>query len=286
MWIHESLRVTLCNAFSYIHLASPRSPLGGEWSLIRRLRARCRLPPSSHLRMILGTATTCSPHVLAVVDNAFTRVALGRPPDHPRPCDASVTALIGGRRGHAHPLPQGASSVHPPGCNHRRSPRVSPRVSGGSQISIFGCLAGTLGPVGVDATSRSPPRSGAIEVVFSGCVADILETVDASTTLPSLRISRGRQELLTGHLQDRLGSSSMITFGIAFGSSSRLPSRSPSGSPSGSPPDHPRHSLGITSARAPAVFTDYHRDVLGFIYAASFASTGRLGTGLRRRTAR
>jgi hypothetical protein len=210
------------------------------------------------------------------------------------------------------PLPSGAIEIVVPRlCRGRPRDRHvdatsrSPLRSGAIAVLVPGYVAGTLGTARVDATSRLPPRSVAIEVVVSGCVAVILGTVDAPATLPSLRISRGHQELLTGHLRERLPDHLRMIFGIisgTFGSSSgsrsdhlRITFGSSSdhvriifgitfGSSSGSRSDHLRHSLRIICARASDVFTEYHRDVLGSIYAASFASIGRLGTGRRRRT--
>jgi hypothetical protein len=180
------------------------------------------------------------------------------------------------------PLPSGAIEIVVPRlCRGRPRDRHvdatsrSPLRSGAIAVLVPGYVAGTLGTARVDATSRLPPRSVAIEVVVSGCVAVILGTVDAPATLPSLRISRGHQELLTGHLRERLPDHLRMIFGIISGTF---------GSSSGSRSDHLRHSLRIICARASDVFTEYHRDVLGSIYAASFASIGRLGTGRRRRT--
>jgi hypothetical protein len=164
MWILKSLRVTLCNAFSYINLASlglPFWPRGR--SLIRPLPARAACLPQD---IPPDDPRDCDDLFTTRVGGALTQVSLGRPPDHPCPCGASVTVLIGERRGHAHPLPQGPSAVHPLGCNDW----CSSRVQGASNMSRGGlrCILGIIRSAARLFTSRRRVPFGDYSPAASG----------------------------------------------------------------------------------------------------------------------
>ena len=189
MWIPTSLRVTLCNAFTDIDFGVLKvSPLSVESAARQPAPRLRRLPPSRHPLDDPQVATTCllrarrrssktrPPACLQDVlwtsaplrHLRFTlpvrchrrrtlRLLRGRPRGHRRGCDVLLTL--------------------PVRCHRRRALRL-PR----------GSLDGS---VDVAATSAcSPCRSGAIDVVLSGCFPDLDGSVDVAATSCSPSRSR------------------------------------------------------------------------------------------------
>ena len=289
-WSHVSFRVTLCNVFSHLSIGRPPSLLFGDGKVVHQAAtpSRCLPPPGPPRRMIVigGRITTLfTARVGRRRRRALIWVSLRRPPDRPWPCDTSVTALIGGRPGPAHTLlsrgihrsiPQAATTGVARAFRRRRT------CLGGCPLGILctvltGATPHSTSAVAAAADVLTRPPSGPHPDPSRGSSVALtlrvrlhrrrsLRPPHAPATLSSLRISRGRQELLTGRLR--------ITFTNAFG----VTFRSSSPTPPRTPPDHPRACISRVRRVAQQRLRSCPRSI--------FASIGRLGTRSRRRRAR
>ena len=218
-----------------------RITIGGEDGLIiERLLVRAAYLRQDVFRMVRGVATTLSLRALAVVEDVLTpgasRASLGQ--------SALLRRLLRRRA-------------------HRRTSRkcLPPAFPTSSVPPTWLRRLGRLaGPV---------PRC-ATEVVVSDCLADVLRTVDAPATLPSLAyraVAKNCPPAITGHPLDHLPD--------------HLPDHFPDHLL-----DHLLDHRRIIIARVSAMFRVTSMRHTQLYTSRIFASIGKLGTGRRRRTAR
>ena len=234
----------------------PRGPLDPSACIAK---SRCVTPCNVFIGYPLGIPIRV--HVVAhqALRNAAARCLQNHPLDDPRACNKLFIAC----RSRVHRLLHRCLRGHPSFHHPLRRPAYFARsvvledVLAGRRAARFKTSSGFSHGV---ATTCSLPALTAVVDVLIGCLPDIVRFHREGSSVRlweiSTCISHGRQELLTGHLRDRL----RITFANAFGITFAITFANTSAITSGSSSRvHPPCSPRITAASSVCIRAHHSR---------------------------